>query len=136
MRTFNYFYGLRLGILLLRHSDNLSASLQTKDLCAVEAQTIAKNTVATLKKMKTVETCHLFWEDVKQKARKLDVNAPKLSRKRRAPARIEEFFGGKPAPEYDNDVASHHRGLISHTTKSVTDLRVTFGPARPFFFSS
>ena len=59
MRKFDYFYGLRLGILLFRHnlsdnlSDNLSASLQIKYLCAAEAQTIAKHTVATLKKMKT-----------------------------------------------------------------------------------
>ena len=64
MRTFDYFYGLRLGILLLRHSDNLSASLQTKDLYAAEAQTTAKHTVATLKKMRTDENCHLFWEDI------------------------------------------------------------------------
>ena len=55
MRKFDYFYGLRLGILLFRHnlSDNLSASPQIKYLCAAEAQTIAKHTVATLKKMKT-----------------------------------------------------------------------------------
>ena len=53
MRKFHYFYGLRLGILLFRHSDNLSASLRIKYLCAAEAQTIAKHTVATLKKMKT-----------------------------------------------------------------------------------
>ena len=78
MRTFDYFYGLRLGILLLRHSVNLSASLQTKDLCAGEAQTIAKNTVATLTKVRTYENYHLFWEDVKQEAAKLYIDAPKL----------------------------------------------------------
>ena len=49
MRTFDYFYGLRPGILLLRHSDNLNASLQTKVLCAAEAQAIANHTVARLK---------------------------------------------------------------------------------------
>ena len=38
----------------------------------------------------------------------LDVDAPKLSRKRRAPARIKEFFGGKAAPEYANDVISDY----------------------------
>ena len=48
-------------------------------------------------KMRTDENCHLFWEDVKQKTAKLDVDAPKLSRKRRAPTRILEFFG---TPEY------------------------------------
>ena len=78
MRTFDYFYGLRLGILLLRHSVNLSASLQAKDLCAGEAQTIAKNTVATLTKVRTYENYHLFWEDVKQEAAKLYIDAPKL----------------------------------------------------------
>ena len=78
MRTFDYFYGLRLRILLLRHSVNLSASLQTKELCAGEAQTIAKNTVATLTKVRTYENYHLFWEDVKQEAAKLYIDAPKL----------------------------------------------------------
>ena len=76
MRIFDYFYGLRLGILLLRHSDNLSASLQTKYLYAAEAQTTAKHTVATLKKIKTEENCHLFWDGITKKATKLDVDAP------------------------------------------------------------
>ena len=111
MMTFDYFYGFRLGILLLRHSDNLNAPLQTKNLCVAETQTIAKHTVATLQKMRTDENCHQFWEDVKQKATKLDVDAPKLSRKRRALTRIEEFFGGKAAPEYANDAISQYRRI-------------------------
>ena len=97
MRTFDY---LRFRILPFRHGNNLSASLQTKYLCAAETQTRAKHTVAKLDKMRTDEHCHLFWEDVKQKATKLDYNAPKLSRNRIAPARIEEFIGGKAALEY------------------------------------
>ena len=110
MRKFDYFYGLRLRIILLRHRDNLSVSLQTKDLCAAEAQIIAKHTVATVKKMKTDGNCYLFLKNVKQKATKLDVDTPKLSRKRRAPTWLAEFFGGKAAPEYVNDVFSqYHR---------------------------
>ena len=57
MRAFYYFYGLRLGILLLRYSNNLSALLQTNDLCAAEAGTIAKDSLVTLKKMRTDENC-------------------------------------------------------------------------------
>ena len=34
MQSFDYFFGLRLGTLLLRHSDNLSISLQAEDFCA------------------------------------------------------------------------------------------------------
>ena len=78
IRTFDYFYGLKLGILLLRHRDNLSVLLQTKDPCAAEPQTIAKYIVATLEKMRTDENCHLFLEDVKQKATKLDVECTKI----------------------------------------------------------
>ena len=111
MRRFYCLYGLRLGIRLIRHSDNVSASLQTKDLCVAEAQIIAKHTVATLKKIKADENCHLFLEGVKQKATKLDFDAPKLSRKRTAPARIEELFGGKASLEYGNDVISHYHRI-------------------------
>ena len=111
MRTFDYFHGLTLGILLLRQSDNLSASLYTKDICAAEVQAIAKHTVAALKKMKADENCHLIWEDVKQKATKIDVDAPQLYRKRKAPTRKEEFFGGKAAPKYTNDVISQYRRI-------------------------
>ena len=104
MRPFGYFYGLRLGIRLLRHSDSISALLQTKDLCAAEAQTVEKH----IKKMSKDENRHLFWEDAKQKATKLDVDALKLSRKRRTPTRIEELFSENGAPEYANDVVYHH----------------------------
>ena len=45
---------------------------------------------------------------MKQKATKLDVDAPKLSSKGRAPTTIEEFFGGKSAPEYASDVFPHY----------------------------
>ena len=46
---------------------------------------------------------------MKQKATKLDVDALKLSRKRRAATRIEVFFDKETAPEYD--VISHCRRI-------------------------
>ena len=101
MTTFDYFYGFWLGIPLLRHSDNLGVSLQTKNLCAAKAQTIAKHTVATLKKVRTDEN---FPYIPGRCETKLDVNAPELSGQKRAPTRKEEIFGGKAAPEYANDV--------------------------------
>ena len=112
---------MKLGILLFKHGDNLSASLQTKDLCAAEAQIIAKHSVATLKKMRLDENCHLFWEGVKQKATKLDVDAPKLSRKRRAPTRRKKFFGGKAAPEYANDVISDYSRIYFESLDYMID---------------
>ena len=46
---------------------------------------------------------------MKQKATKLDADALKLSRKRRAATRIEVFFDKETAPEYD--VISHCRRI-------------------------
>ena len=61
--------------------------------------------------MRSDGNCHLFWEDVKQKATKLDVDPPKLSMKRRAPTKTAKFFGEKAAPEYAIDVISHYRRI-------------------------
>ena len=62
--------------------------------------------------MRAEENCHLFCEDVKQKATKLDVNTPKLSRKRIAPTRTEEYFGRKAVPDYVNDVISLSQNMF------------------------
>ena len=42
-----------------------------------------------------------------------------MSRKRRAPTRIVEFFGGKRAPEYANDVISHYRRIYFESLDSI-----------------
>ena len=60
MQTFDYFFGLRLGILLLRHGDDLSTSLRAKNLCAIEAQKIAKSIVNTLKKWEVIRNLTSF----------------------------------------------------------------------------
>ena len=60
MQTFDYFFRLRLDILLLRHINNLSTSLQAENLCATEAQKIGKSTVNTLKKMRSDENLSSF----------------------------------------------------------------------------
>ena len=36
MRTFDFFFGIHLGELILSHSDNLSKTLQRKDISAAE----------------------------------------------------------------------------------------------------
>ena len=110
MQSLDYFFGLRLGTLLLRHRNNLSISLQAEDLCATQAQTIAKNTASTLEKMRTDQNFDLFWTDVNSKAEALDVDEPTLSRRRRPPSRIDDYYG-KAAPEFPVDVISHYRRI-------------------------
>ncbi|KAL5493653.1 hypothetical protein EMCRGX_G014862 [Ephydatia muelleri] len=48
MKTFNYLYGAILGETILRHTDNLSSTLQHKTLSAAEGQQVAMMTIATL----------------------------------------------------------------------------------------
>ena len=45
MNSFDFFFGIRLGYLLLFHSDNLSASFQSPDLSAADGQAISRRTV-------------------------------------------------------------------------------------------
>ena len=51
MCKFDYFYGCVLGKLILKHADNLSSTLQHKNLPAAEGQKIAMMTVQTMKSM-------------------------------------------------------------------------------------
>ena len=55
---------------------DLSRSLEAENLCAAEAQKIAKSTVNTLEKMRRDEKFKLFWKDVKNKAAIFDVDPP------------------------------------------------------------
>ena len=103
MNKFNYFFGVKLAIVVLRHSDNFSTTLQSPKLSASQAQSIARKTVITLEKLRDDEYFLLFWKEVLTKSRQLDIDEPSLGRKRKASRRIEDdyslfsigFFHGK-----------------------------------------
>ena len=83
MRTFDFLFGIMLGELLLRRSDNLSKTLQSPHMSAAEGH--AAMTVKTLKFLRTDESFQAFWELVEKTANELEVESPSLPRKRRAP---------------------------------------------------
>lgn len=83
MRKFEYLFGVALGELLLKHSDNLSKTLQHKDLSAAQAQEVASLTIKTLQKMRNDESFQMFWSKVSTMASKLDVNEPSFPRRRK-----------------------------------------------------
>ena len=64
MNKFNYFFGVKLAILLLRHSDNPSASLQSPKLSASKAQSIARESIIALEKLRDDNSFLVFWKDV------------------------------------------------------------------------
>ena len=48
MRSFQYYFGVKLGQLIFGHCDNLSHTLQHKDLLAAEGQSVAALTLTAL----------------------------------------------------------------------------------------
>ena len=69
MNKFNYFFGVKLAIRLLRHSDNLSTTLQDPKLSASQAQSIAQNIVIILEKLRDDDYFLLFWKEVLTESR-------------------------------------------------------------------
>ena len=78
MTSFDFFFGVSLGELLLKHSDNLSKTLQASSMSAAEGQKIADMTVHTLQSIRSDENFLLFWRRIKEKASNLEVDDPVL----------------------------------------------------------
>ena len=74
MKSFDFFFGLMLGEFVLKHSDNLSKTLQNVDISAAEAQKVAEVTVSTLQSVRNAEMFDLFWTKVTKTASDVDVN--------------------------------------------------------------
>ena len=79
-----------LGELILRHSDNLSSTLQHKCLSAAEGQQVAHMTVQTFKSICNDSSYDLFWKRVDIKVKELNVEEPQLPRQRKAPKRYDD----------------------------------------------
>ena len=74
MGTFTYLFGTMLRERILKHSDNLSRSLQRTDISAAEGQELAALTVSTLQSIRTDAMYELFWEKVQQMCESVDVD--------------------------------------------------------------
>jgi len=107
MSTFDFFFDLVFGEILLRHTDNLSRTLQ-KPCSASEGQIIADMTKRTLQEMRTDENFVLFWKKVSQMASTLEVSDPVLPRKQKVPKRFE--IGSAP-PKYCAEPKDHYRRI-------------------------
>ncbi|SMN02628.1 hypothetical protein SPONN_1502 [uncultured Candidatus Thioglobus sp.] len=82
MESFNFLFGTVLGEILLRHTDNLSKSLQHKTRCAAEGQGIGDMVVRTLQSLRSDECYDLFWLKVTKMAESFDIE-PQLPRRRK-----------------------------------------------------
>ena len=89
MTTFEYFFGLLLGECILKHTDNLSKTLQNPSLSASDSQETAELTCRTLASIRNDEAFDLFWANVLLQQDQMGINDPALPRKRKVPARLE-----------------------------------------------
>ena len=71
--------------MLFRHSDNLSKTLQIKDISATEGQHVAAMVKVTLQSICNESSFSGFWQVVTAKAKKLSVSNPSLPRRRKRP---------------------------------------------------
>lgn len=77
MKSFDFFFGLHLGQLIFRHTDNLSATPQKSTMSVVSGQRNAKLTTKALKRMRSDDSFKTFYETVlKKKQSFLDVLEP------------------------------------------------------------
>ena len=89
MNRFDFLFGLALGERLLKHTDNLSRTLQTPSLTASEGQEIAELTCQTLLRIRTNDAFDLFWKKVQAMQEEFGVEEASLPRKRKVPSHLE-----------------------------------------------
>ena len=108
MTTFEFYYGASSAHLLLRHTDNLSRTLQHKDISAVAGQQVAKSVVTTLQGLRDDSNFTLFWDLVKRKSQSLNIGTPRLPRQRKRPARYEY---GHASAEFTSEPKDHYERI-------------------------
>ena len=74
-----------LGERILKHADNLSKTLQHKNIYTTKPQSITSLTVKTLQLIRNDNSYDLFWELLLHQASQCDVAEPVLPRQRKMP---------------------------------------------------
>ena len=116
MNTFQFFFGLKLLLLILDHTDALSKTLQRKTTTTAEGQALTASVIQVLQSIRTEEAFTTCWTLVTQEAGNQQVSAPTLPRRRRAGARLDQ---GRAAPEYHTTPCSWYRQHYYETLDTV-----------------
>lgn len=108
MKEFKFLFCLMLAERLLKHSDNLSRTMQSTSMSAVEAKQLCEMCVKVLEKMREEEAFDLFWELVLTTQRELDVSDPVLPRKSKRPRCYED---GAAEPFFHEEPKDYYRSI-------------------------
>lgn len=105
-RSFNYLFGVHLGELILRHTDNLSKVLQSTTISASDGNQAAMMTLSTMYSLRNEHAFETFWAKVLRQQGESDVTPPQLPRKRKVPS---PFESGRAEAEFHSDCKALHR---------------------------
>ncbi|XP_065195791.1 zinc finger MYM-type protein 1-like [Sycon ciliatum] len=105
---FSFLFGVMLGRKILGLAENLSKTLQKKDISAAEGQAAATVTLRSLTSLRNDTSFDTFWADVVKVQSANDVDEPVLARKRKTPAR---FAVGTGQGHYPESPADHYKPI-------------------------
>ena len=93
----------------MKHSDNLSKTLQATYMSVVEARQLSELSVKVLQKMREEKDFDLFWELCLVTLKELNVkDGPVLDRQRKRPKRYED---GIAEPHFHEDPKVYYRSI-------------------------
>ena len=113
MRRFGFFFGVMLSNKILRHSDNLSKTLEKDEMSAAEGQSVAEMTAKMLDGIKSDEA---FWKVTLIRREKLGIDDPILPRQRTLPVRYRE---GEPLPQYPTTIEEYFKQIYYNAIDSI-----------------
>ena len=93
--SFTFLFGIMLGEDFFTIIDHLSRALQKESLSAFEAKAYAAVTVSTMMEKRSDDYFERFWDKVTTRAHQLGVKELALTRKRRAPSRVDKKCNDK-----------------------------------------
>ena len=118
MTTFTYLFGSMLSELVLKHTDNLSRTLQHASMSAAEGQQVTAMTVTTLNSLSSDDQFDRFWDLAILKAGKLGVNEPQLPRQRKLPRRYDD---GLASGDFPSTPKAHFKPVYFEAIDLITN---------------
>ena len=90
MKEFDFLFCLLLAERILKHTDNLSKTIQATSMPAVEGRRLSQLCIEVFKKVRTDECFDQFWAFAEKIQQTLNVNDPSLPRLHKRPRRYED----------------------------------------------
>ena len=116
MKKFEYYFGVSLGLLILRHTDNLSRTMQKADMSAAEGQDVMCLTLSTLKSLRNDSSFDQFWQRICTSSEELDIEKPTLPRRCKVPRCLDDGA----APTFPDTVEEHYRVIYFEALDLIT----------------